>query len=410
MKEYFDELTGGIEASILEADGKASPRKRFALEISRLGQRLYSEDDIVAWCGVTTPFDLLNALGVTSCCAEFIGAMLSSTGTADHFLDTAAKAGYSTDTCSYHRAVLGAAENGLMPKPDFLVATTCPCTGGLAVVEELARIFDRELFVLHIPPDDSESSVRHMARELERLVAFVSACTGIPPDEQRIREAVKKTNRARAVLAEVFQLARRVPSPVNSRDLRNLGIVIPLLFGTETAVNLAEAFRNELQARIDRGESGVPEERIRLMWLQNRIQFKNPVTEILEKEHGAVIVVDELNSITWGPIDPDDPYPGLARRAISIPFNSSAEHRIRHIARLAAEYKVDGAINPCHWGCRQGTGLRGVVSEALKERGIPVLNLEVDCVDRRNTAIGQVKTRLEAFMELLETRPVPRVR
>ena len=24
--------------------------------------------------------------------------------------------------------------------------------------------------------------------------------------------------------------------------------------------------------------------------------------------------------------------------------------------RLAENYRIDGAINPCHWGCRQGTG------------------------------------------------------
>jgi benzoyl-CoA reductase/2-hydroxyglutaryl-CoA dehydratase subunit BcrC/BadD/HgdB len=37
--------------------------------------------------------------------------------------------------------------------------------------------------------------------------------------------------------------------------------------------------------------------------------------------------------------------------------------------------------------------------------GIPVVNLEVDCVDTRNFAEGQLKTRLEAFMEMLRSNP-----
>ena len=37
----------------------------------------------------------------------------------------------------------------------------------------------------------------------------------------------------------------------------------------------------------------------------------------------------------------------------------------------------------------------------LKDVGVPVLNLEVDCVDERNFAAGQVRTRIEAFMEML---------
>ena len=112
-------------------------------------------------------------------------------------------------------------------------------------------------------------------------------------------------------------------------------------------------------------------------------------------------------SAWWGyweiPIDPDDPYPGLARRAISIPLNGDIRRRVEHLQELAQAYRIDGAINPCHWGCRQGTGARGLIEEGLKEVGVPVLNLEVDCIDPRNFAQGQLKTRLEAFVEMIES-------
>jgi benzoyl-CoA reductase/2-hydroxyglutaryl-CoA dehydratase subunit BcrC/BadD/HgdB len=35
---------------------------------------------------------------------------------------------------------------------------------------------------------------------------------------------------------------------------------------------------------------------------------------------------------------------------------------------------------------------------------IPLLHLDVDCVDERNYARGQILTRLEAFMELLGSK------
>ncbi|MCK5311092.1 MAG: 2-hydroxyacyl-CoA dehydratase, partial [Desulfobacteraceae bacterium] len=54
-----------------------------------------------------------------------------------------------------------------------------------------------------------------------------------------------------------------------------------------------------------------------------------------------------------------------------------------------------------HWGCRQGTGIRGLISQGLKKVNVPVLNLEIDCVDSRNLAKGQIETRLEAFIEML---------
>ncbi|MCP3860803.1 MAG: hypothetical protein GY704_14220, partial [Phycisphaeraceae bacterium] len=72
------------------------------------GSRLYDDESKVAWCGIAAPFDLLTAMGVTSCFVEFIGAMLSSTGVVGEFLEAAEHDGFAGDTCGYHRAVMGA--------------------------------------------------------------------------------------------------------------------------------------------------------------------------------------------------------------------------------------------------------------------------------------------------------------
>jgi benzoyl-CoA reductase/2-hydroxyglutaryl-CoA dehydratase subunit BcrC/BadD/HgdB len=100
-------------------------------------------------------------------------------------------------------------------------------------------------------------------------------------------------------------------------------------------------------------------------------------------------------------MDPDNPFESIAKRMISIPFSMDTSKRIKNMQTLALDYQIDGAINPCHWGCRQGTGARGLVSKGMRDIDIPVLNLEIDCVDSRNLARGQIETRVEAFMEML---------
>ena len=102
-----------------------------------MGTRLFDPGQRVAWCGVLAPFDLLSALGVNSCFVEFVGAMLAGTGGVEPLLEVAEEEGYAPDSCSYHRAVTGAALRGMMPVPDFLIATSSPCTGGLAVLDFL---------------------------------------------------------------------------------------------------------------------------------------------------------------------------------------------------------------------------------------------------------------------------------
>ncbi len=407
MKQYFDDLVGGIEGAIAADPASASPRKIYTLEVARIGQRLYGGKERVAWCGITVPFDLLTAMGVTSCFVEFVGAMLASTGMVEAFLEESEQMGFGGDTCAYHRAVFGAARKGFMPEPDFLIAATCPCSGGLAVMELLAKHFEKDLFVLNVPQEQTEPNVQYLADQIKEMVAFVEAHTGRPLNYGKLNAAVAKSNAAREILVEVYRLASRVPSPVNGKALNNFGVVAALLLGTDAAVTVAEAFRQDFEQKVARGIAGVANEKLRLMWIQNRIQFKNPIIKMMEEEYGASVVIDELNDITWGPIEADDPYRGMAERAMSIPFNGKNERRVAHLQKLARKYRIDGAINPCHWGCRQGTGSRGIVGQGLKDIGVPVLNLEVDCVDPRNFAEGQLKTRIEAFTEMLTERQSP---
>jgi benzoyl-CoA reductase/2-hydroxyglutaryl-CoA dehydratase subunit BcrC/BadD/HgdB len=404
MLDYFQSLAEGIEARIRSGPQETTARKRLALELARLGIRLYSGKERVAWCGVVAPFELLNAMGVTSCFVEFIGAMLASTGSVAPMLEQAEQEGLATDCCGYHRAVKGATDQGLMPRPDFLIGTSAICSAGLASIENLAEHFGKDLFVIHVPVNRSPDAVRHLAAQFRNMTEFVAKQTGEALDPERLRNAVEWTNQAREHLVEVYRLAQAVPTPARRRDLINLGIVMALFLGTEAAVDIAKTYREEFTRKIEEKKPGMQGEKFRLLWLQNRIQFKNPLEEMLEKEYGAAVVADELNDVTWDPIDPADPYTGLAERVFSVSLCGTVGHRVEVLKKLARDYRVDGAINPCHWGCRQGTGARGLMEAGLREIGVPVLNLEVDCVDPRNFSEGQLRTRLEAFMETLAGR------
>ena len=409
MLEYFNNVVTGIQKRINSEPHKTNARKKYALEISKLGSRLYSDsgEKKIAWCGFLAPFDILNAMGVTSCFVEFIGAMLASTGMADTYINDAEQDGYAIDSCAYHRSVVGAIKKNVMPVPDFIIGTSCPCVAGLGVIENMARIYKKDLFVLNVPQENTVESVKYLSLQYRKMVEFVSAQIGNPLDEDKLREAMDLTNKARALLIEVYDLAKKLPSPANSIILKDYGIVLNLLMGTQNAVDVAKACRDEFINKIEEGMPGLPEEKIRLLWVQSRIQFRFPIEKILAEKFSANIVIDELNNIFWDPIDLDDPYTSIARNTLANPFAVNIPKRISLLQDLAKEYKIDGAINPCNWGCRQGAGARGLISNGLKKVNVPVLNLEVDCVDSRNFAEGQIMTRLEAFMEMLDNKPNP---
>src|SRR4030067_949103 len=90
MKQFFDDMTAKMEAGLLE---KNTAREKFNLEVTRLGQRLYSGNQRLALCGVCAPFDLLNAMGINSCFVEFWGGVLATAGIANEFMEAAERFG-----------------------------------------------------------------------------------------------------------------------------------------------------------------------------------------------------------------------------------------------------------------------------------------------------------------------------
>jgi benzoyl-CoA reductase/2-hydroxyglutaryl-CoA dehydratase subunit BcrC/BadD/HgdB len=43
-----------------------------------------------------------------------------------------------------------------------------------------------------------------------------------------------------------------------------------------------------------------------------------------------------------------------------------------------------------------------VLRDALREEGIPLLQMDGDCIDETNLQMGPLRTRVQGFLEMLE--------
>ena len=102
-------------------------------------------------------------------------------------------------------------------------------------------------------------------------------------------------------------------------------------------------------------------------------------------------------------MDPEKPFESLAKKIIRNLYNGSYSRKADMVGELADRLKPDAVIHFCHWGCKQASGGSLILKDRMKEKGIPMLILDGDGIDKRNSHDGQIKTRLEAFLELLET-------
>lgn len=398
LTSFFTETVNGISEKLRE---KITGRRLLAYQVALLGKRVFEQKQPLVWVNVTVPFEIINCFPVVSIYSEFIGAVLSGAQVAEPYLEKAEAAGFPTDLCSYHRALLGASLGGLLPEPVGALSATVPCDGGVKGVGEIARMSNIPMMILNVPEKATTEGVRYLADKMEESTQFLSELSGSPFDREKLKSNIEKSNQAAEILKKVYAFSEQVPAPFTHKDLKNFQIIMLPLMGTDEGIEIAHTFLKEFGDRVEKKTGGIKNEKIRLLWIQNRIQFPNDLLDYIANNYGANIVWDELNEIFWDPIDPDDPFTGLAKRLIVNPLGGDFQLRLSTLARRAKQYSIDGAVHPCHWGCRQSLNARKLFANTLEEVGVPMITLDVDCVDQRSFAPGQLLTRLEAFCEML---------
>jgi benzoyl-CoA reductase subunit C len=125
------------------------------------------------------------------------------------------------------------------------------------------------------------------------------------------------------------------------------------------------------------------------------------------EELDAVVVTDEMLTVGtryfWGKVDTSlPPMEGIARHYLfNRPQDSTIylSNRYDHILHLAREYKVDGVVSNVVRFCAPLENDKPWLKKEMDRRGIPLLELGVDYCEKPS---GQLRTRVEAFLEMLQ--------
>ena len=83
-------------------------------------------------------------------------------------------------------------------------------------------------------------------------------------------------------------------------------------------------------------------------------------------------------------------------------WQALTDDKLSEAERLAKITNADGGILFAHWGCKGTIGASGLIKSSLEAAGLPTMILDGDGCNPANTSDGQVSTRLQAFVEMLE--------
>ena len=165
--------------------------------------------------------------------------------------------------------------------------------------------------------------------------------------------------------------------------------------GNRSVLHYAEMLEKELKQAEPFGG-------IRLLWMHTIPYYQKDLRNLLNFSRRCQVVSCDMNFDGFVDMDPERPYESMARRVVFNSFNGPSERRLEKSLAMCREQKIDGVIYFCHWGCKQTMAAAGNARRFFEDAGVPVLILDGDGCDRRNAGDGQMMTRVEAFIEMLE--------
>ncbi|HAF62484.1 MAG TPA: 2-hydroxyacyl-CoA dehydratase [Anaerolineaceae bacterium] len=380
-------------------DNRLLPSQQYVANMNnRTILRSLQRPERCAMVNLFFPCEVLHAMHILPMFTEGLAGYLNGANSEGAFIGYAENSGVPQTFCSYHKTLLGAALSDVLEPPRFVANTSLACDANLSTFRTIAAHYQVPHFVVDVPGVCTAETIAYVAGQLEDVTHMIEEVMGEKLEEDRLVEVMRSENRSLRMYREHLHLlaGKYMPS--------NLTTEMHKLFPTHVSLGTSEAeeyFRLLLEdtnaAVSSHGET-------RLLWVHTIPSWQDSMRELFNFNTQRQLLACDLNFDYVDDVDASHPYEAMAKRLLLNSFNGSGENRAVRLLEMARELKADGVIYFCHWGCKQTLGNAHLMSAALEQAGIPVLVLDGDGCDRKNINDGQMSTRMQAFLEMLEGR------
>jgi benzoyl-CoA reductase subunit C len=310
-----------------------------------------------------------------------------------------ADAYFQSCSCEFVRNIFDHALNGRYSFLDHLVlANTCEFSRGLfalwgTYVEAIP------VYMINNPLKLMTDGNRDYYRaEIERFRAAMERLSGNRITDGQLTKSIALHNETRSLLRELYQARRNDPPGITGEEALEVVLATSLL-PKDRANPLLRQLLDAVQVR-DRAENLAP----RLLVTGSIMD--NPVLIRMVEEEGGQVVADDLCTTTkyfWDQVpNHEDPIEALYRFENDRPLCTCThpmEARLDHLRHLIEEFAVDGIIYFNLKYCHPLAYEAPIVKEVFEAKGIPCTILEVG---HDMSGHGQLRTRIQAFVEMLE--------
>ncbi|MEM0058119.1 MAG: 2-hydroxyacyl-CoA dehydratase family protein [Candidatus Bathyarchaeia archaeon] len=322
------------------------------------------------------------------------------------------------EVCPVVRSTIGIGMVGLSPflelSDALITALTCD---GMTKLSEI--LSDKKPVWTLCPPrlKDSPQSTQFWREELKAVKAKLEKLTGTRITAKRLKSAIETMHRATRAFKRLQEIRRNIPSVIMGRDAMLVNQTV-MWDDIERWTAKTEELCLELEKRVREKVWACQPDTPRVMlagspaiWPDN---WKLP-NIVEEASPQGVIVADEFcfgDRFLYDPVGVDewtmdDMFNAVSERYLlpsTCPYFTSEdgnEDRINWLTAMIKERRVDGVIYHVFRGCMLYAMEYMRIKRALDRINVPIYYLDTDYT---REDVGQIKTRVEAFLEMLKSR------
>jgi benzoyl-CoA reductase/2-hydroxyglutaryl-CoA dehydratase subunit BcrC/BadD/HgdB len=321
------------------------------------------------------------------------------------------------EVCQVIRSTIGAKMIELSPfleQSDALISVLT-CDGMTKLSEILSD--QKTVWCMNIPRvKDSTHSLRFWNDEIKHMKTQIEQFTGNKIDRKKLKEAIEVSHRATKAFRRLQELRKGNPV-IMGRD----AMLVNQAYSWDDKkrwTEKTEALCNELEKRAEKQDWVVSPETPRVMvtgtpmfWPDNwklptLVEEGNPQGIIVADEQcsGERILNDPIGIDEWSMDDMLNAISDRYLMASTCPCFTSKdgnEDRINWLLNKVKEWNVQGVIYYVVRGCMLYAMEYTRVKKALDKINVPVYYLDTEYT---REDVGQMKTRVEAFLEMLTAR------
>jgi benzoyl-CoA reductase/2-hydroxyglutaryl-CoA dehydratase subunit BcrC/BadD/HgdB len=311
------------------------------------------------------------------------------------------------NTCALIKSSFGFKLGRVCPyvQASHLIVGETTCDGKKKMFEILNQY--QPVYVMEVPNKKTERSRQLWRGEVLAFKEVIEKLTGNLITAEKLGQAIELVNQRRLALQRLYNLRKSRPAPISGKDAL-LATQVSFYDDAQRDTQMLNALCDELDKRVTSGQGVAPARAPRILVSGSPMAIPNWKLHHIIESAGAVVVCEESctgtrlfsDLVKNTPNNLDDQLQAIADRYLNIHcacFTPNDE-RPDDVVRLAREYHADGVVHYNLQFCHTYANEAVKMQSRLEEANIPLLRVETDYSDEDT---GQLKTRVEAFLEMI---------